>query len=84
MQGLRDVFRPLWRHVFEGKSALKSLKGNLTVLTLYFRLKKDYIYYIKDLGSTGAGLDPADVTPGSEVDNLVGESFSSLSFNWFH
>ena len=39
---------------------------------LLFRLKADYQKFLKELGETGAGLDPADVVPDSNIANIIG------------
>jgi hypothetical protein len=44
------------------------------LLTLILRLKTEYIAYLKQLGSTGAGLNPEDITKESPIANLVGKS----------
>ena len=41
---------------------------------VYLRLKAEYSKYVKEIGATGAGLDPEEVTPGSELANLIGKS----------
>ncbi|KAF8516036.1 hypothetical protein JB92DRAFT_2614385, partial [Gautieria morchelliformis] len=35
-------------------------------------LKKTYARHVRELGATGAGLEPEDVTPGSEIANKLG------------
>ena len=39
---------------------------------MFFRLKKQYRAANERIGKTGAGLKPEDVTPGSEIANLIG------------
>ena len=39
---------------------------------LFFRLKADYQKFLKELGETGAGLDPADIVPDSKIANIIG------------
>ena len=36
------------------------------------RLKKQYRATNERIGKTGAGLKPEDVTPGSEIANIIG------------
>ena len=38
----------------------------------FFRLKKQYRAANEHIGKTGAGLKPEDVTPRSELANLIG------------
>ncbi|KAG5633785.1 hypothetical protein H0H81_005274, partial [Sphagnurus paluster] len=45
------------------------------------RLKKEYTVHLKTLGVTGAGLDPKDIIPGSEIDNLVKQI--KAEWEWF-
>jgi hypothetical protein len=35
-------------------------------------LKTEYTALLKELGSTGAGLDPNDIREGSQIANLIG------------
>jgi hypothetical protein len=42
------------------------------LFTYVFRLKKQYRAANERIGKTGAGLKPEDVTPGSEIANLIG------------
>ncbi|KAF8200151.1 hypothetical protein BJ912DRAFT_948114 [Pholiota molesta] len=51
--------------------ALDSKRFAVSVETRLRRLKSEYSKHLKELGSTGAGLSPEDVTPGSELANLV-------------
>ena len=37
-----------------------------------FRLKKQYRAVNERIGKTGTGLKPEDVTPGSEIANIIG------------
>lgn len=74
MHPVQSDLQHLLKHDSEGES--------LFILLYYyifkndvFRLKKEYSVHLKTLGSTGAGLDPEAVTPGSELANLVGTSF---------
>ena len=39
---------------------------------MFLRLKKQYRAANERIGKTGAGLKPEDVTPGSEIANLIG------------
>ena len=39
---------------------------------LLFRLKANYQKFLKELGETGAGLDPADIVPDSKIANIIG------------
>ena len=39
---------------------------------MLFRLKKQYRAANERIGKTGAGLKPEDVTPGSEIANIIG------------
>jgi hypothetical protein len=41
-------------------------------LYLFFRLKKQYRAANERIGKTGAGLNPEDIVPGSEIANLIG------------
>jgi hypothetical protein len=41
-------------------------------LTTFIRLKKQYRAVNKRIGKTGAGLKPEDITPDSEIANLIG------------
>jgi len=43
------------------------------------RLKEEYKRHLQTLGATGAGLAPEDVTPDSEMANLVGKHLSASS-----
>ncbi|KAF8151556.1 hypothetical protein B0H34DRAFT_133473 [Crassisporium funariophilum] len=49
----------------------ESKRFAVSVETRLWRLKSKYLKHLKELGSTGAGLSPEDVTPGSELANLV-------------
>jgi hypothetical protein len=40
---------------------------------LFFRLKKQYRAVNERIGKTGAGLKAEDVTPGSDIANLIGK-----------
>lgn len=50
----------------------------ITDQILFSRLKQDYTKNIKTLGSTRVGLDPDNVTEGSELANLVGMCYVSV------
>ena len=39
---------------------------------MFLRLKKQYCAANECIRKTGAGLKPEDVTPGSEIANLIG------------
>jgi hypothetical protein len=41
-------------------------------LTISLRLKKQYRAVNERIGRTGAGLNAEDVTPGSEIANIIG------------
>src|SRR5712671_7692689 len=45
-------------------------------LSIFSRLKKQYRAVNERIGKTGAGLKPEDITPGSEIANLIGMSIS--------
>jgi hypothetical protein len=40
-------------------------------------LKTEYVAYLKELGSTGAGLDPSAVAMGSPIANIICKYFHS-------
>jgi hypothetical protein len=40
-----------------------------------FRLKKQYRAANERIGKTGAGLNPEDITPGSNIANIIGLYF---------
>jgi hypothetical protein len=44
----------------------------LYLLSVFISLKKQYRATNERIGKTGAGLKPEDVTPGSEIANLIG------------
>jgi hypothetical protein len=44
-----------------------------------FSLKNGYISYLKQLGDTGAGLDPRTITKESSIANLIGMSQDHIS-----
>ena len=49
------------------------LRYRCVLLTLDLSLKTEYIAYLKQLGSTGAGIAPKDITQGSPIANIIGE-----------
>ena len=38
----------------------------------FVRLKADYQKFLKEIGETSAGLDPADIVPDSNITNIIG------------
>ncbi|KAF8483219.1 hypothetical protein JB92DRAFT_3148979 [Gautieria morchelliformis] len=57
----------LAKHIFEEHNAIQyaSDLGN------FANLKKTYARHVRELGATGAGLEPEDVTPGSDIANKL-------------
>ncbi|KAF8522020.1 hypothetical protein JB92DRAFT_2558186, partial [Gautieria morchelliformis] len=65
----------LAKHIFEEHNAVQyaSDPGRFakSVGQHLGRLKKTYARHVRELGATGAGLEPEDVTPGSEIANKL-------------
>ncbi|KAJ6554429.1 hypothetical protein B0H19DRAFT_146943 [Mycena capillaripes] len=68
----------LAKHIFEDDPKEKARYANAdpskyasSVETRIWRLKKEYKVHLGVLGATGAGLEPADVTPGSKFASLI-------------
>ncbi|KAG5653130.1 hypothetical protein H0H81_002122 [Sphagnurus paluster] len=77
----------LTKHIFEHDAAQAEhytsnpARFGTSVETRLWRLKKEYTEHLKTLGVTGAGLDPKDIIPGSEIDNLVKQI--KAEWEWF-
>ncbi|KAF8576021.1 hypothetical protein K439DRAFT_1368357, partial [Ramaria rubella] len=57
----------LWKsYVADKQHYAKSVGGQL------MRLKKKYQCFCHELGETGSGLQPKDVTSGSQIENEIG------------
>jgi hypothetical protein len=45
-------------------------------MLIFFRLRKQYRATNERIGRTGAGLKPEDITPGSDIANVIGMLFA--------
>ncbi|KAF8816374.1 hypothetical protein BYT27DRAFT_7248442 [Phlegmacium glaucopus] len=72
-----DAYATLAQHIFEHDPLqadgykVKPARYLTSVETRLRRLKEEYKKHLQTLGATGAGLAPEDVTPDSEMANLV-------------
>jgi hypothetical protein len=64
MQKLSTTISPT--HKYQTKAP------GILYLTTFIRLKKQYRAMNERIGKTGAGLKPEDITPDSEIANLIG------------
>ncbi|KIJ96210.1 hypothetical protein K443DRAFT_10781 [Laccaria amethystina LaAM-08-1] len=73
VDGRPQQYAVLAKHIFENDTTQSALYAAnparfvTSVETRLRRLKAEYSKYVKDIGATGAGLDPEEVTPGTTV-----------------